>query len=80
MVDVLIVGAGPTGLALALWLRKQGVDVRVIDKTLAPGTTSRALAVQSRTLELYRQLATAQRGAYNAFLATSEWAVASASP
>lgn len=54
--DVLIIGAGPTGLVLALWLRQQGVKVRIIDKTLGPGTTSRALAVQARTLELYRQL------------------------
>ena len=54
--DVLIVGAGPTGLVLALWLRKLGVGVRIIDKTSEPGTTSRALAVQARTLELYRQL------------------------
>jgi 2-polyprenyl-6-methoxyphenol hydroxylase-like FAD-dependent oxidoreductase len=54
--DVLVVGAGPTGLVLALWLSKLGVKVRVIDKTAEPGTTSRALAVQARTLELYRQL------------------------
>ena len=54
--DVLIVGAGPTGLVLALWLVQQGVTVRIIDKTAEPGTTSRALAVQARTLELYRQL------------------------
>src|SRR5271169_6466339 len=54
--EVLIVGAGPTGLALALWLTKQGVEVRIVDKTAEPGTTSRALAVQARTLELYRQL------------------------
>ncbi|MBK5414317.1 FAD-dependent oxidoreductase [Pseudomonas sp. TH31] len=54
--DVLIIGAGPTGLVLALWLSKLGIRVRIIDKTLAPGTTSRALAVQARTLELYRQL------------------------
>jgi 2-polyprenyl-6-methoxyphenol hydroxylase-like FAD-dependent oxidoreductase len=53
---VLIVGAGPTGLVLALWLRKQGVDVRIIDTSTGPGLTSRALAVQARTLELYRQL------------------------
>jgi 2-polyprenyl-6-methoxyphenol hydroxylase-like FAD-dependent oxidoreductase len=54
--DVLIVGAGPTGLVLALWLTKIGVRVRIIDKALGPGLTSRALAVQARTLELYRQL------------------------
>ena len=53
---VLIAGAGPTGLVLALWLTKQGVPVRIVDKTAEPGTTSRALAVQARTLELYRQL------------------------
>ena len=54
--DVLFVGAGPTGLVLALWLTKLGVRARIIDKTAEPGTTSRALAVQARTLELYRQL------------------------
>jgi 2-polyprenyl-6-methoxyphenol hydroxylase-like FAD-dependent oxidoreductase len=53
---VLIVGAGPTGLVLALWLTRLGVPVRIIDKTAEPGTTSRALAVQARTLELYRQM------------------------
>ena len=31
--EVLIVGAGPTGLVLALWLKRLGVDVRIIDKT-----------------------------------------------
>ena len=54
--DVLIVGAGPTGLVLALWLARMGVRVRIIDKTAEPGTTSRALAVQARTLELYNQI------------------------
>ncbi|MEB0047050.1 MULTISPECIES: FAD-dependent oxidoreductase [unclassified Pseudomonas] len=54
--DVLIIGAGPTGLVLALWLSKLGIRVRLIDKTQAPGTTSRALAIQARTLELYQQL------------------------
>jgi len=53
---VLIVGAGPTGLVLALWLTRLGVRVRIIDQTDEPGTTSRALAVQARTLELYRQV------------------------
>ena len=54
--DVLIIGAGPTGLVLALWLTKLGVKVRIVDKTAEPGTTSRALAVHARTLELYQQL------------------------
>lgn len=54
--QVLIVGAGPSGLVLALWLNRMGVDVRIVDQAPGPGTTSRALAVQARTLELYRQL------------------------
>jgi len=54
--EVLIVGAGPTGLVLALWLTRLGVRVRIVDKAAEPGTTSRAVAVQARTLELYRQI------------------------
>lgn len=54
--DVLIAGAGPTGLVLALWLARQGIKVRIIDRNTQPGQTSRAMAVQARTLELYRQL------------------------
>ena len=46
----------PTGLVVALWLTKLGVEVRIVDKTAEPSTTSRALAVQALTLELYRQL------------------------
>lgn len=61
MQRVLISGAGPTGLVLALWLTKQGVDVRIVDESRGPGETSRALAVQARTLELYRQLNLAER-------------------
>ena len=60
-IDVLIVGAGPTGLVLGLWLTRMGVRVRIIDKTAEPGTTSRALGVQARTLELYRQVGLADR-------------------
>ncbi len=54
--NVLIVGAGPTGLVLANWLARLGIPFRIIDKAPQPGTTSRALAVHARTLELYRQL------------------------
>ena len=53
---VLVVGAGPTGLVLALWLTHLKVPVRLIDRATEPGTTSRALAVQARTLELYDQI------------------------
>ena len=59
--EVLIVGAGPTGLVLATWLTRLGVRVRIVDKTKEAGTTSRALAVQSRTLEFYGQLGFADR-------------------
>ena len=58
--DVLIVGAGPTGLVLALWLTKLGVRIRIIDKTASSGTRSRALAVQARTLEFYENIGLAQ--------------------
>jgi 2-polyprenyl-6-methoxyphenol hydroxylase-like FAD-dependent oxidoreductase len=54
--SVLIVGAGPTGLVLGNWLARLGMQIRIVDKAAEPGTTSRALAVHARTLELYRQL------------------------
>lgn len=53
---VLIAGAGPTGLTLALFLAKQGVTPRLIDKASGSGQASRAMVVQARTLEFYRQL------------------------
>lgn len=51
---VLIVGAGPTGLTAAVELARLGVGVRIIDKAPAPSSTSRALGIQARTLELLR--------------------------
>ena len=54
--QVLITGAGPTGLVLAVWLSRLGVRVRIVDKAAEPGTTSRALVVHARTLEFYRQV------------------------
>lgn len=52
---VLIVGAGPTGMTAAMELSRLGVSIRIVDKLSAPSTTSRALAVQARTLELFEQ-------------------------
>ena len=54
--DVLIAGAGPTGMVLALALAIEGIRVCIVDLAEGPGTTSRAMAVQARTLELYRPL------------------------
>ena len=51
--DVLIVGAGPTGLTLVCELLVRGVSCRIIDKAASPATTSRALGLQPRTLELF---------------------------
>lgn len=59
--DVLVVGAGPTGLVLALWLARAGINCRIIDKAEAAASTSRAMVVQARTLELYRQVGLAER-------------------
>lgn len=57
---VLIVGAGPTGLVLALRLARHGVPFRIVDKNSGPGQASRAMAVQARTLEFYQQLGLAR--------------------
>jgi 2-polyprenyl-6-methoxyphenol hydroxylase-like FAD-dependent oxidoreductase len=54
--SVLIVGAGPVGLAMALSLSENGVSFRIIDQTEAPTTQSRALAIHARTLEIFEQL------------------------
>ena len=55
-VDVLVVGAGPVGLTAALQLARCGVSVRVVDAAAGPATTSRALGVHARSLEIYDQL------------------------
>jgi 2-polyprenyl-6-methoxyphenol hydroxylase-like FAD-dependent oxidoreductase len=54
--DVLVVGAGPTGLALAAQLQAYGIRFRMIDRSADRAHESRALAVQARTLELLQDL------------------------
>jgi 2-polyprenyl-6-methoxyphenol hydroxylase-like FAD-dependent oxidoreductase len=52
---VLIVGAGPSGLNLALALVRRNVQCRLISEGGGPGEESRAMVVQARTLEFYGQ-------------------------
>ena len=59
--QVLIVGAGPTGLMAAAELVRQGVRCRIIDKASQGSTTSKALAVQARTLEYLERLDLAKK-------------------
>ena len=54
--DVLIVGAGPTGLALAAELRRLGVTPLLFDKQVEGANTSRATVVHARTLEVLEPL------------------------
>jgi 2-polyprenyl-6-methoxyphenol hydroxylase-like FAD-dependent oxidoreductase len=59
--DVLVVGAGPTGLMLANQLVRRGVRARIIDRHPGPSLQTRALGVQARTLEIYSHLGIAER-------------------
>ena len=59
--DVLIVGAGPTGLALASELRRRGVSPVSIDRQPAGATTSRACVVHARTMEVLAPLGETER-------------------
>ena len=54
--DILIVGAGPTGLMLANQLGRRGVRVLIVDRHSGPSLQTRALGVQARTLEIYSKL------------------------
>lgn len=58
--DVLIVGAGPTGLALAVQLIRYGIDFVIIDKKETTTPHSKAIGVQARTLEIYDQIGLAE--------------------
>jgi 2-polyprenyl-6-methoxyphenol hydroxylase-like FAD-dependent oxidoreductase len=58
--DVLIVGAGPTGLSLACQFIRHGIDFRIIERNEAVTPFSKAIGVHARTLEIYEQLGLAR--------------------
>ena len=58
--SILIVGAGPTGMTLAIELARAGMDVRIIDKNDGLAEHSQALAVQARTLEQFQRYGIAE--------------------
>ena len=57
--EVAIVGAGPTGLALAVTLATAGIDFVIVDRLAEGANTSRAAVVHARTLEVLNELDTA---------------------
>jgi 2-polyprenyl-6-methoxyphenol hydroxylase-like FAD-dependent oxidoreductase len=59
--DVLIVGAGPTGLSLGAQLSRYGIDCLIVEANKSITPYSKAIGVQARTLEIYEQLGLAQR-------------------
>lgn len=59
--EVLVVGAGPTGLALACQLIRYGVDFMIVDRKEGTTPYSKAIGVQARTLEIYEQIKLADR-------------------
>src|SRR5687768_17691066 len=59
--EVLIVGAGPTGLMLANQLARRGVRALIIDRHSGPAQQSRAIVVHARTMEIYSQLGLMER-------------------
>ncbi|WP_434657890.1 FAD-dependent monooxygenase [Pseudomonas sp. R3-56] len=64
---VMIVGAGPIGLSLAIMLQKWGVAFRIIEKNAGPSTATKAMAIHSRTLEIFRDLGVADQAINNGF-------------
>jgi 2-polyprenyl-6-methoxyphenol hydroxylase-like FAD-dependent oxidoreductase len=59
--SILIVGAGPSGLAMGCALARQGVKARIVYSAKGPAEHSRAIGIQARTLEVFDQWGIAER-------------------
>ena len=57
---VLIAGAGPIGMTLALQLQRFGIPYRIIERNAGPSTETKALALHSRTLDIFCDLGIAK--------------------
>jgi 2-polyprenyl-6-methoxyphenol hydroxylase-like FAD-dependent oxidoreductase len=68
--DVVIVGAGPTGLSLACQCIRHGVDFVIIDRNAGVTPYSKAIGVHARTLEIYEQMQLAERAVADGWIAS----------
>ena len=68
--SVVIIGAGPTGLSMAAQLQRYGIDFLIIEKNESPTHLSKAIAVQARTLEIFRELGIADEAVKRGRLTT----------
>src|SRR5215203_5092175 len=58
---VVIVGAGPTGLSMAVQLLRHNIDFIILEKNEETTTLSKAIVIQARTLEIFQESGIAER-------------------
>lgn len=69
--EVLIIGAGPSGLMMACQLAFHGIRFRIIDKKEVPTTNSGALIVQARSMEIFNRMGIAQKAIREGIIANN---------
>ncbi|MBB2148084.1 FAD-dependent monooxygenase [Pedobacter gandavensis] len=69
--QVIIVGAGPTGLSMAAQLLRYGIDFIIIEKKVSTTVFSKALVVQARTLEIFQELGIAKKAVAEGAITTA---------